>query len=188
MRCAPAARRTALPDLPSPDCSLKFSGSFHITAPPLLVKPRPGEEDLSSPSLVCSRHSSPGLAHQHRLKISVQRDARFVVPAPAIIEGLVDRLILVVVSGGGLPHGVSDQRSRCSSLLLIPWASSIILMMCSSPPPFASFAAIRSGIHSVSKVLGHSDTSMTARYAHHMNEELKKTADQAAEEMARATM
>ncbi len=53
---------------------------------------------------------------------------------------------------------------------------------------FASFAAIRSGIHSVSKVLGHSDTSMTARYAHHMNEELKKTADQAAEEMARATM
>lgn len=53
---------------------------------------------------------------------------------------------------------------------------------------FASYAAVRSGIHSVSKVLGHSDTSMTARYAHHMNEELKKTADQAAEEMAKAAM
>ncbi len=51
---------------------------------------------------------------------------------------------------------------------------------------FASYAAVRSGIHNVSKVLGHSDTTMTARYAHHMNEELKKTADQAAEEMTRS--
>ena len=105
MRCAPAARRTALPELPSPESSLKCSGLFHITAPLIPVKPRPGKKELSSPSSVCSRHSSPGFAHQHRLKISVQRDARLVVPAPAIIEGLVDRLILVVVSGGGLPQG-----------------------------------------------------------------------------------
>ena len=100
MRCASAARRTALTDLPSPECSLKLSGSFHVTAPPLLVKPRPGEKELSSPSSVCSRHSSPGISRQHRLKISVQRDAaRLVVPAPAIIEGLADRLILIVGIG-----------------------------------------------------------------------------------------
>lgn len=53
---------------------------------------------------------------------------------------------------------------------------------------FASYAAVNSEIHSVSKVLGHSDTTMTARYAHHMSEELKKTADRAAEEMSRTAM
>ena len=49
---------------------------------------------------MCSRLSFPGLSRQQRLKISVQRDAaRLVEPAPAILEGLADRLILIAGIG-----------------------------------------------------------------------------------------
>ena len=100
MKCAPAARRTALPDLPSPDFSLNFSGCFDTTAPPLPVKPRPGEKELSSPNSTQSARTPPWPCHRTLLKnLSVQRDARLVVPAPTIIEGLVGRLILVVGIG-----------------------------------------------------------------------------------------
>jgi len=114
MKCAPAARRTSLSDMPSPDFYIKFSVSFHVNATPLPVKSSPGGKDLSISSSVLSRDTSHGLWRQRRLKISVQRNARLVAPAPVITEGLVDRLILV----GGIWRRLAAWRIRPEAQVL----------------------------------------------------------------------
>jgi len=63
---------------------------------------------------VSSRTIFPGLWRQRSLKISVQRDARLVVPASAIIEGLVDRLALV----GGIGWRLAAWRVRPEAQVL----------------------------------------------------------------------